>query len=95
MRFDPRLALATGLAVALSACAPVDPGLGEALAYDKVAQTVNPDPQYPSDGAQPGDDGNHGQKATERYRKGATKPVQVMQTGGGGSSGGGGGSGPK
>lgn len=90
MRFDPRLAVFAGLSVLIAACAPVDPGLGEALAYDKVAQTVNPDPQYPADGAQPGASGVKGAKASENYRKGTTKPVKVMSTSSGGSSGGGG-----
>lgn len=84
------------VAVSLAACAPVDPGMGEALAYDKAAQTVNPDPQYPANAAQPGADGNHAAKATERYRKGQTKSVQQIRTGSGsGGSSGGGGAGPQ
>lgn len=84
MRFDPRLAAFAGLSLGLVACAPVDPGFGEALAYDKVAQTVNPDPQYPADGAQPGDSGAKGAKASEKYRKGTTTPVKATSTSSGG-----------
>ena len=84
MRFKPMLMLA-GLPLA-AACTPVDPGFGEAVRYDMAVQTVDPDPQYPADAAQPGDHGEKAQKATERYRKGTTKPL----TQGGGSGGGGG-----
>jgi hypothetical protein len=79
-------------------CAPVDPGMGEAVKYDMVAQTVSPEPIYPARGALPGDSGEHGAKASERYRKGAVKALQVMTTASGGGSGGGssgGGSGPQ
>ena len=91
MRCDAKLMLA-GAAVAgmmsLGACAPVDPGFGEALRYDMAIQTVDPDPVYPEDGAKPGDSGEHAVKATERYRKGTTKPVrQQSASGSGGSSG--------
>ena len=83
------LLVSTGSALlAAAGCAPVDPGFGEAQRYDMAIQTVDPDPQYPANGAKPGDDGNHGQKATERYRKGATKPVQRQGTGGGSGGGG-------
>ena len=89
-----RVLLIAGVGIAslaASACAPVDPGFGEALRYDMAIQTVDPDPVYDEDGAQPGDSGEHGAKATEKYRKGQTKPVQTMSvssSGGGGSSGG-------
>lgn len=80
--------LAAGAALLVTAaCAPVDPGFGEALRYDLAIQTVDPDPVYPEGGAEPGDSGEHGAKATERYRKGQTKPVQI-QSASGGSSGG-------
>lgn len=92
------LLVSTGAALlAAAGCAPVDPGFGEAQRYDMAIQTIDPDPQYPADGAKPGDDGNHGQKATERYRKGTTKPVRQQSIGGGsggGASGAGGGSTP-
>jgi uncharacterized membrane protein YgcG len=81
------------LLVATAGCAPVDPGFGEAVRYDMAAQTVDPDPQYPADAAKPGDNGEHAQKATERYRKGQTKSLRELRTGGGGGGGGNGGGG--
>ena len=78
------LLAAAGSALLLTAaCAPVDPGFGEALRYDMAVQTVDPDPQYPADSLQPGYHGEKGQKATERYRKGTSKPVKTESTGSG------------
>ena len=80
MRCDAKLMMAIAGIVSLGACAPVDPGFGEALRYDMAIQTVDPDPVYPEDGAKPGDSGEKGAKASERYRKGQTKPVQREET---------------
>jgi hypothetical protein len=65
----------------------VDPGFGEALAYDKAIQTINPDPLPPPPGAaQPGDSGQKGVGAVDRYRKGTVKePEKQSTTGSGGS----------
>ncbi len=76
MRFKSMLILAATVGFATAGCAPVDPGFGEALRYDMAVQTVDPDPQYPADAHQPGDHGEKAQKAMDRYRKGATKPVR-------------------
>jgi hypothetical protein len=76
--------------VATAGCAPVDPGFGEALRYDMAVQTIDPDPQYPADALNPGYHGEKAQKATERYRKGTTKPLKIQSAGGGGGGGGGG-----
>jgi hypothetical protein len=54
-----------------------------------AVQTIDPDPVYDEDGAKPGDSGEHAAKATERYRKGTTKPVQRESASGGISLGGG------
>ena len=81
MRFRSILIL-SGAAIAAAGCAPVDPGFGEAVRYDMAVQTIDPDPQYPADSLQPGYHGEKAQKATERYRKGTTKPV-VQQSAGG------------
>jgi type IV pilus biogenesis protein CpaD/CtpE len=70
----------------------VDPGFGEAFKYDMAAQTIDPDPVYAADAAQPGDQGDKAAAAVKRYRTDAVKNVEVMQTTSGGS---GGGSGPK
>ena len=92
MRSELKLFLAGASAVTIVACAPVDAGFGEAYRYDMAIQTINPDPVYPEDGAKPGDNGEKAAEATERYRKGQTKPTQ-RETISGGSSGGG--SGPQ
>ncbi|WP_233543150.1 hypothetical protein [Sphingomonas edaphi] len=91
MRSELKLLLAGVSATALSACTPVDAGFGEAYRYDMAIQTINPDPVYPADGAKPGDHGEKAAKATERYRKGQTKPVQrdSISSGSGSSSSGG------
>jgi hypothetical protein len=92
MRID-RLLIGAGVAlVGTAACTPVDPGFGEALKYDMAVQTVDPDPVYPADSLQPGYHGEKGQKATERYRKGQTKPLKIEGTQRGSSGGGSGGS---
>ena len=75
----PLLVVATAV---LAGCTPVDPGFGEALKYDMAIHTVDPDPVYPEDGAQPGDSGEKAVGATQRYRKGAVKDVQQQSTGG-------------
>ena len=91
MRFKkPLLCLSAVTLIALAACAPVNPYYGEAHRYNMAVQTVDPEPQYPADALKPGYHGEKAQKATDRYRKGKTKPVQSVSsssTGGGGSSG--------
>ena len=67
-----------------------DPGFGEAVKYDIAVQTIDPDPVYGPEAAQPGDHGERGQKAVDRYRKGAVKAVEQMSS----RSGSGGGGGP-
>lgn len=82
--------IAAGAAILVTAgCAPVDRGFGEAYRYDMAVQTIDPDPVYNEAGAKPGDHGEKAAKATERYRKGQTKPVQRESAGGGGISTGG------
>jgi uncharacterized membrane protein YgcG len=98
-----RLIALGSLALPLAACASVDPvsqsidpGFGEALAWNKAVQTIDPDPTFPADGAIPGGNGQVAAEAAKRYRTDRAKPVETMQTtsgpggGGGGSSGGGG-----
>jgi hypothetical protein len=68
------------LAWASSACAPVDPGFGETVKYAAAAQTIDPDPVYAPDGAQPGDNGDKGAHAVKRYRTDAVKAVETMTT---------------
>ena len=93
-----KLLMIAPLAVGLAGCAvdPIsgsyDPGLGETVAYAKAVQTIDPDPVYAEDGAQPEPQGDKVPPAVKPYRTHAVKAVQVMQTtgGGGGGSGGGG-----
>ena len=80
--------IAGTLIVASGACAPVDPGFGETVKYAAAAQTIDPDPVYAPDGAQPGDNGDKGAHAVKRYRSDAVKEVQMMETTSGSSSGG-------
>jgi len=80
-----RLTLLVVGSVVLAGClnepiAQRDPGLGEAVKFNAAAQTINPDPVYPEGSARPGDSGERGVKAVERYRKGQVKPVEAMQT---------------
>lgn len=95
MRSELKLLLAGVSATALFACTPVDAGFGEAYRYDMAIQTINADPVYPEEGAKPGDNGEKAAKATERYRKGQTKPVQRESIGSGSGGSGSGGSGPQ
>lgn len=64
----------------------VDPGMGEAIKYDMAVQTIDPDPVYGPDNAQPGDKGDKGAAAVKRYRTDAVKQVETVGTtsGGGG-----------
>ena len=80
MRFEAKLIISAAAALALAGCAPVDPGLGEALRYDMALQTVNPDPVYPEGGAQPGGSGEKGAEAVKAYRKGETKDLRTTTT---------------
>lgn len=91
MRSDRMLIVAGSFMLGAAACAPVDPGFGEAVRYDAAIQTIDPDPVYTADSLQPGYFGEKAQKATERYRKGTVKPVRTesVSGAGGGSSGGG------
>jgi hypothetical protein len=88
MRSDRMLIVAGSLLLGTAACAPVDPGFGEAVRYDAAIQTIDPDPVYAADSLQPGYFGEKAQKATERYRKGQVKPVRTesVSGAGGGSS---------
>ena len=83
MRSKAYLIAVGALLTSAAGCAPVDPGFGEALRYDMAVQTIDPDPVYPEGSAKPGDHGEKAQKATERYRKGTTKPVRTESSSGG------------
>lgn len=93
MSFDRRwMIVAAGLAMGTGGCTPIDPSFGEALKYDMAVQTVNPDGAVARPGATvPGGSGEVGGKASERYRKGQVKQVEVISS----STSVSGGSGPK
>jgi len=99
MRYDVKWMVLAAGSLAAAACTAVDAGFGEAARYDMAIQTIDPDPVYAEGSAEPGSNGEVAAKATERYRKGTTKPVQTMSTssggGGGGGSSSGSGSGPQ
>jgi type IV pilus biogenesis protein CpaD/CtpE len=80
MRFSAKQMLLAVMLTGLASCSAVDPGLGEAQRYNMAIQTVNPDPVYPEDGAQPGDSGEKGANAVKAYRKGETKELKVQST---------------
>ena len=94
-----RLLIAAAACIPLGACSTVyshigdeDVAFGEAVKYDNAVQVINPAPVYAADAAQPGSNGEVGQKAVERYRTDKVKQVEQMQTttsstGGGSSSG--------
>jgi hypothetical protein len=86
----------------LAACASLDPvtgsvdrHFGEAVAWNKEVQTINPDgtPARPG-AAQPGGSGDVAAGATRRYRTDQVKQVETVGTTEG-SGGSGGGSGPR
>ena len=91
-------------ALPLAACATLDPvtgsvdrHFGEAVAWNKTVQIINPDPVYEENGAKPGDNGAVASGAARRYRLDQVKPVERMGTTEAVSSGSssGGGSGPR
>ena len=82
-----KLLLAPAALVLLAGCSTVnapigsaDPGFGEAVKYNAAIQTIDPDPVYTASDAQPGDHGEKGAKAVDRYRKDAVKQTEQIQT---------------
>lgn len=58
----------------------VDRSFGEAVAWNKAVQTINPDPVYTADATQPGSDGAKGAAASQRYRTDKVKQVERIGT---------------
>lgn len=82
-----RLLGAAALLMATAGCNTVDPrtgsvdrSFGEAVAWNKAVQTINPDPVYTADAAQPGGDGAKGAAASERYRTDKVKPLERVNS---------------
>jgi hypothetical protein len=87
MAMSSKLIWLAPAALLLSACDTVypasqsiDPGLGEAVKYNAAIQTIDPDPVYTAEGAQPGDNGEKGAAAAKRHRTGTVKDVQTQST---------------
>lgn len=64
-----------------------DAGLGESVKYNSAVQTITPDPIYPADSAEPGDNADKMARAVKRYREDKVKPVETMDTTSGASDG--------
>jgi hypothetical protein len=74
--FSRRLLIVLSAGALLGGCATgyknigqEDMAIGEAVRYNVAVQTINPDPIYPEDAAQPGDNGAKGVAAVKRYRE--------------------------
>jgi len=73
--------------IALGACSTVhknigqeDPAFGETVKYNAALQIINPAPVYAAEGAQPGDNGDHGAQAVKRYRTGTVKALETISS---------------
>ena len=81
-----KLLMIAPLTAVLAGCAldPVtgshDPGLGDSVAYAAAVQTIDPDPVYAADGAQPGSQGDKVAPAVKRYRMDTVKAIQTLKT---------------
>ena len=80
----PALLLLSGCDTVYPASQSIDPGMGESVKYNAAVQTIDPDPVYTAEGAQPGDSGEKGAEAVKRYRKGQVKEPSVQSTTSGG-----------
>jgi len=103
-----RIFAAAAASLALSGCYTMsspyrnigdeDRYMGEAVRYNAAVQTINPDPVYAENGAQPGDNGKRGAEAVKRYRMDQVNDrhkSEAKQSSGGLSTTNGGGGGPK
>ncbi|HWJ58216.1 MAG TPA: hypothetical protein VNR68_01015 [Sphingomicrobium sp.] len=84
-----RLFAAAAFAATLSACntatpnrhiGDADPFMGEAVRHNSAMMIINPDPVYPADSAQPGDNGDKMANAVKRYRTDKVKAVETQNT---------------
>jgi hypothetical protein len=72
--------LLAGCATGQRAVASHAPVLGEAVKWNASVQTIDPDPVYTEQDAQPGSSGAKGAEAVKRYRTDTVKDVSVMTT---------------
>jgi hypothetical protein len=70
-----------------SLATPAD-AFGESVKHNAAVHIIDPEPVYEADSSQPGDRGDHAADASKRYRAGAVKEVESVQTQSGGSGGG-------
>ena len=54
----------------------LDAGFGEVTKYNAAVQTIDPDPVYTAEDAQPGDHGEKGANAVKRYRTDNVKDTE-------------------
>ena len=103
-----RIFAAAAASLALSGCYTMsspyrnigdeDPYMGEAVRYNAAVQTINPDPVYAENGAQPVYNGKRVAEAVKRYRRDEVNDrhkSEAKQSSGGLSTTNGGGGGPK
>ncbi|NJC06635.1 hypothetical protein GGQ97_002428 [Sphingomonas kaistensis] len=64
----------------------VDRQFGEAVAWNKAVQTINPDPVVTADAAPVGSDGAKAAAASQRYRTDKVKQVERIGTSSGGAA---------
>jgi hypothetical protein len=73
-------------ALGLGACETIhpsgsaDPAFGEAVKHNMAIQTIDPDPVYSPEDAQPGAHGAKGSAAVKRYRTDQVKDVEQIVT---------------
>ena len=98
-----RLLIVIAGAALLSACqtqplpqaGSADVAWGEASKYNAAIQTINPDPVYTAQDAQPGDNGEKMANAVKRYRTDNVKALEPVSSTKKGGSSSGSGSGPQ
>lgn len=76
-----------GTALLLAGCAadqprltPSNAALGDAVKWNSAVQTIDPNPVYNEQDAQPGGSGAKAAEAVKRYRTDSVKDVSVMTT---------------
>ena len=72
--------LVAGCATDQRAGGSPDPAFGEAVKWNAATQTIDPNPVYSDQDAQPGGSGVKGAEAVKRYRTDTVKDVSVMTT---------------
>ncbi|UUR08315.1 hypothetical protein [Sphingomonas glaciei] len=63
-----------------------DRQFGEAVAWNKAVQTINPDPVYTAEATPAGSDGAKAAAASQRYRTDKVKQVEAIGTSSGGAA---------